>query len=212
MNYIKFEKLYKIIRESELYKTYFKKNEREFMDNSKHEDWRYNWLKWIKFEFNDDTKKNLGKLYFEDNYIGIQVYPYFVKCKEICKDEDLEVQKSDKFPYTKKEYVSICGNEDSGMDVDSKTGNIMKKDNKDDVQIMFYKNYKMASIKDDSLGLTVIKNNEGVDFKNLRKQYQRLMKDNIISNEPIDVNNYKAVIEKIQEMIKCHLKVLETNI
>lgn len=173
------------------------------------EDWRYGWLRWLNIYFNEEIKEKMKP------YMGVQLYLYHIKANEIGNiaksNKEYDSKSNNTFPYDcvdkDKKYLQMSDD----MDIDLKTGNIIKKDEScSEVQLWLFqegsahKGVQENGLNDNNLNefFTLFKQNGIKDYSFIRKYYESLINEKLVSSLPIKSNDYITINNCICLMVE----------
>lgn len=168
---------------------------------------RYSWLNWLELNFKEELKEKMKP------YTGVQLYLYHIKANEIgnitLKNTDVDSKSNNLFPFDYDDYKYFQMSDD--MDIDLKTGNIIKKDEScSEVQLwLFQPGFDHQGVQENGLNdnnlnefFTLYKQNGIKDYSFIRKYYESLINEKIVSSLPIKSNDYITINNCIRLMVE----------
>ena len=171
------------------------------------EDWRYGWLRWLNIYFNEELKEKMKP------YAGIQLYLYHIEVNDIgnitLKNTDVDSKSNNLFPFDHNDYKYFQMSDD--MDIDLKTGNIIKKDKScSGVQLWLFqegsdhKGVQENGLNDNNIKefFTLYKQKGIKDYSFIRKYYESLINEKLVSSLPIKSNDYFTINNCIRLMVE----------
>ena len=160
------------------------------------EDLRYGWLRWLNIYFNEEIKEKMKP------YAGVQLYLYHIEVNDIgnitLKNTDVDTKSNNLFPFDYNKYFQMSDD----MDIDLNTGNIIKKDKScSEVQLwLFQKGFNHNGVQENGLNdnnlnefFTLYKQKGIKDYSFIRKYYESLISEKIVSCMPIKSNDYITI-------------------